>query len=47
MNYENVREAVVVVRPSGELVAYIVVRDGKDWCKTRCADTLTTSCLCT
>jgi acyl carrier protein len=28
-NYESVREAVVVVRPSGELVAYVVVRDGK------------------
>jgi amino acid adenylation domain-containing protein len=28
-NYESVREAVVVVRPDGELVAYIVVRDGK------------------
>jgi acyl-CoA synthetase (AMP-forming)/AMP-acid ligase II/acyl carrier protein len=29
VNYESVREAVVVVRPDGELVAYIVVRDGK------------------
>jgi acyl carrier protein len=28
-NYENVREAVVVVRPNGDLVAYIVVCDGK------------------
>jgi len=28
-NYESVREAAVVVRPNGELVAYIVVRDGK------------------
>jgi amino acid adenylation domain-containing protein len=27
--YESVREALVVVRPNGELVAYIVVRDGK------------------
>jgi acyl-CoA synthetase (AMP-forming)/AMP-acid ligase II/acyl carrier protein len=29
VNYESVRETVVVVRPNGELVAYIVVRDGK------------------
>jgi acyl carrier protein len=29
VNYESVREAVVVVRPNGELVAYIVVREGK------------------
>jgi acyl-CoA synthetase (AMP-forming)/AMP-acid ligase II/acyl carrier protein len=29
VNYESVREAVVVVRPNSELVAYIVVRDGK------------------
>ncbi len=29
VNYESVRDAVVVVRPDGELVAYIVVRDGK------------------
>ncbi|HWS16943.1 MAG TPA: AMP-binding protein, partial [Candidatus Elarobacter sp.] len=29
VNYESVRDAVVVVRPNGELVAYIVVRDGK------------------
>jgi amino acid adenylation domain-containing protein len=28
-NYESVREAAVVVRPNGELVAYIVLRDGK------------------
>jgi acyl carrier protein len=29
LNYESVREAVVVLRPNGELVAYIVVRDGE------------------
>jgi len=29
VNYESVRQAVAVVRPNGELVAYIVVRDGK------------------
>jgi acyl-CoA synthetase (AMP-forming)/AMP-acid ligase II/acyl carrier protein len=29
VNYESVRESVVVVRPNGELVAYIVVREGK------------------
>ncbi len=29
VSYESVRDAVVVVRPTGELVAYIVVRDGK------------------
>jgi amino acid adenylation domain-containing protein len=29
VNYESVREAAVVVRPNGELVAYIVVQDGK------------------
>ncbi|HET8891688.1 MAG TPA: amino acid adenylation domain-containing protein [Candidatus Angelobacter sp.] len=28
-NHESVREAVVVVRPSGDLVAYVVVREGK------------------
>jgi aryl carrier-like protein len=28
VNYDSVREAAVVVRPNGELVAYIVVRDG-------------------
>ncbi|HVG92164.1 MAG TPA: phosphopantetheine-binding protein [Alphaproteobacteria bacterium] len=29
VKYESVQEAVVVVRPNGELVAYIIVRDGK------------------
>jgi len=28
-NYESVQEAAVVVRPNGELVAYVVVRKGK------------------
>jgi non-ribosomal peptide synthetase component F/acyl carrier protein len=28
VNYESVQDVVVVVRPNGELVAYIVVRDG-------------------
>jgi acyl carrier protein len=28
-NYESVREAVVVLRPNGELVAYVVVRSGR------------------
>jgi len=28
-NHESVQQAVVVVRPNGELVAYIVVREGK------------------
>jgi non-ribosomal peptide synthetase component F/acyl carrier protein len=28
-NYESVQEAVIVVRPDGELVAYVVVRNGR------------------